>query len=102
MGLQPVSNQRDIPGADRPPLNDPWSVHGPRNTQKQKLSPEKKKNIFWVIRCRRPTSAPNPPDATGLAQNENCWAVGSLVRGGRDKSGGYEVREAQKSSNRPE
>src|SRR6267143_5281243 len=46
MGLQPVSNQRDILGADRPPLYDQLSVHGPTNTQRKTVSPEKMENIF--------------------------------------------------------
>src|SRR5207245_5052292 len=48
MGLQPVSNQHDILGADRPPLNDQFSVHGLGNTEKEKMSPEKN-NIFFIF-----------------------------------------------------
>jgi hypothetical protein len=41
MGLQPASNQRNILGADRPPLNDQFLVHRPTNTGNKRLSPGK-------------------------------------------------------------
>ena len=42
MGLQPVSNQRDILRADRPPLYDQFWTHGLRNTAREEVSPEKR------------------------------------------------------------
>jgi len=42
MGLQPLSNQRDILRAQRPPLNDQLSVHWPNEYTRRKMRPEKK------------------------------------------------------------
>src|SRR6266566_8620201 len=73
MGLQPVSNQRDIIGAECPPLNDQWSVHWPTNTRNEKVSPAKKERYFGDVSAAgmgKPVEASHPHDR--LCQNENC------------------------------
>src|SRR5438309_5000387 len=61
MSFQPVSNQRDLFGADQPPLNGLRSVHGLRSSRREKLSPEKNEKKFStkpeVLRVERKISS---------------------------------------------
>src|SRR6266702_2885694 len=45
---------------------------GPTNTQRGKVSPEKKENILGVTRCSAAKSTPERADCNVLPQNENC------------------------------
>ena len=59
MGLQPVSNQRDILGADHPPLYDHFWTHGLRNTAREQVSPGKEQCLFRVPGGLRVQGFPN-------------------------------------------
>src|SRR6266566_8905659 len=53
---------------------------GPTNTQREKVSPEKKENILGVTRCSAAKSTPERADCNVLPQNENCWVTRSERR----------------------
>src|SRR5208283_2906414 len=63
MDFQPVANQRHILRADRPPLNDQFSVHWLTTTGNRKLSPEQNEKSFGIGSAPRITGRKGAPNA---------------------------------------